>query len=91
MVQDYVNTESDYVEMASVEDIDRYARKLRTGKAAGSDGITAEYSIYSHPIVIVKLSLLFCIMLQHKFVPDNVGLGVITPLVERSRWRYRQF
>ena len=36
-----VNTGNDCVEMASVEDGDRYVPKLTTGKAAGSDVITA--------------------------------------------------
>ena len=78
MYQDYVNTGNDYVEMASVEDIDTYVQKLKTGKTASSDGITAEHLIYNHPIPIVKLSLLFCIMLKHKFVTDNFSL--VSPL-----------
>ena len=60
--------------MASVEDVEGYVQKLKTGTAAGGDGITAEHLIYSHPILIVKLSDLFCIMFKHKFVPDDLIL-----------------
>ena len=45
--------------MTSVEDVDRYLGKLKTGKAAGSDGITAQHFISSHHIRIAKMLLLF--------------------------------
>ena len=57
---------NDYIEMASVEDDDRYVRTLKTDKAAGSDAITAERLIYSHSILILifKLLLLFSVMIK---------------------------
>ena len=46
--------------MASVEDVDRYVKKQKQAKQLAM--ITTEHLIYSHPIPIVKLSLLFCII-----------------------------
>ena len=41
LFQNYVNTENDYVDMSSVEVVDRYVHKLKTCEVAGRDSITA--------------------------------------------------
>ena len=69
-------------EVANVELIDRMIRSLKRARAAGSDGITAEHLLHSHPLLTVLLSFLFRMMLLHNFVPDAFCLGMIVPLVK---------
>ena len=49
--------------------------KLKWGKAAGYDGLTAEHVVHAHPILIVLLSLLFQINVKNL---NSLELGVKT-------------
>lgn len=69
-------------EVVNVELVDRMIRSLKRARAAGSDGITAEHLLHSHPLLTVLLSCLFRMMFLHKFVPDAFGLGMIVPLLK---------
>ena len=57
---------------------------LKLNKAAGIDGLSAEYIINSYPCVIVHLKLLFTMMLSHSFVPDAFGMAihVVIPIIK---------
>jgi len=66
--------------MFTVELVDKIISELKLGKAAGVDGLTAEHVKYSHPIIVAILAKLFNLMLIHKYVPDEFGLGLTIPI-----------
>ena len=43
----------------SVEMVDKCIDCMKKGKAAGTDGLTVEHLIYSHPAIVVHLTILF--------------------------------
>ena len=47
--------------------------KIKKGKSADYDGLTAEHFIFAHPCQTVITSKLFNLMLQSGFVPDGFG------------------
>ena len=57
---------------------------LKKGKAAGSDNITAEHVIYADPSLVYHLCNLFNLIIQHGYVPDKFGSGMIIPLIKDS-------
>ena len=57
-------------------------RKLKLGKAAGIDGITAEHIIHSFPSIYVHLKFLFNIMITHSYVPNMFGCGILIPIIK---------
>ena len=65
----------------SVEDVDRAARLLKTGKAHGEDKITVEHILHAHPCVIVHLCKLFNLILAHGYIPQKFGSGIIVPII----------
>jgi len=48
-----------------MELVEKCFKRLKKGKAAGMNQLTAEQISFAHPILIVQLSLLFKIMLMH--------------------------
>jgi len=40
--------------------------------------------LYSHPVLVVHLSVLFNILLAYGVVPDAFGHGVIIPLIKNA-------
>ena len=56
--------------------------KLKRGKAAGHDGLTAEHISLAHPIIAVHVALLFRILFLHGIVPDDFGCGIVIPLLK---------
>jgi len=42
----------------------------------------AEHLVFSHPIVCVPLSLLFRFIVVYRFVPDDIGAGLVIPLLK---------
>ena len=57
--------------------------KMKRGKAAGLDGITAEHLQYSHPLVACVLSKLFNGMVKLRHVPASFGQSYTVPLLIR--------
>jgi len=53
----------------NVEFVSSLVCKLKWGKAAGYDRLTAERIAHAHPILIVLLSLLFQMLVLHEFCP----------------------
>ena len=66
----------------NVLDVEKALEKVKIGKAPGLDGIVKEHLIYSHPSLIVCLTLLFNMMSLHCFVPDDFGIGVLIPIIK---------
>ena len=66
----------------NVLDVEKAFEKLKIGKAPGLDGNVTEHLIYSHPSLIVCLTLPFNMMSLHDFVPDDSGIGVIIPIIK---------
>ena len=62
-----------------VSDVENGLNHLKAGKACDFDGISKECIMYSHPIVIIHLKLLFSIICAHGFVPDGFGISVTVP------------
>jgi len=59
--------------------------RLKKGKAAGIDCLTAEHISLAHPILVVlQLTLLFNILMKHSLVPDGFGHGIIIPLLKNT-------
>ena len=56
--------------------------RLKKGKAAGIDCLTAQHISLARPILIVHLTLLFNILFKHCLVPDGFGHGIIVPLIK---------
>ena len=52
--------------------------------SAAVDSIVLEHIIHSHPSLIVHLKLLFHMMLEHGYVPDNFCTGIIVPSVKHK-------
>ena len=57
-----------------------YHYMLKLGRSAGYDGITAEHLVYSHPVLLTMLTLLFKLFTRYSYVPDAFGMGMIIPL-----------
>ena len=68
--------------MFGTDDVNRVIRSLKHGKAAGLDGISVEHLTYSHPSLICQLRKLFNLIMQHGYVPKNVGNGVVVPILK---------
>jgi len=66
----------------TVEQIDNCIKQLKFGKAARSDGLTAEHLEYAHPALVVHLMFLIHVMLSYGYVPEAFGLGLIVPLAK---------
>jgi len=60
----------------NVEFVSSLVCKLKCGKAAGYDGLTAEHIVYAHSILIVLLSLLYQMLVLHGIVPTAFGQGI---------------
>jgi len=66
----------------SVENIENALLRLKCGKAAGFDNLSAEHLIYAHPCLIISLKMLFNLMFMFGFVPDDFRNGVLIPLLK---------
>jgi len=58
--------------------------KLKTGKAAGHDGLVCEHITNAHPILVVIIKKLFNLMLQYEYVPDGFGIVIMIPILKAS-------
>ena len=66
--------------MKNVEFVSFLVCKLKCGKAAGYDGLTAEHIVYAHPILIALLFLLYQMLVLHGIVPTVFGQGIVIAL-----------
>jgi hypothetical protein len=87
-VNDYTNILSDIYNCdlpspaVEIDVIERCIAKLKLNKAAGHDQLVSEHIVYSHPAIVTHLKLLFTMILNYSFVPDEFGVGVIVPVVK---------
>ena len=68
----------------SVENVGKCLHAMKPGKAAGCDGTETEHVLNAHPILVSILGALFNAMLQHGYVPDNFGRGIIIRLIKNN-------
>jgi len=59
--------------------------KLKRGKAAGLDNLSAEHSIHCHPILSYILAKLFNLMLRCSYLTIDFSFSYTVPLVSDSR------
>ena len=64
----------------SVETVSEVVNNLKTGRAAGLDGIMAEHLVYGHPSAIILLTYLCNLILLTGYVPKQFGLGLTFPI-----------
>ena len=64
--------------------MDKCLHAMTLGKAAGSDGIEIMHMVNAHLMLDFILATLFIAMLQHGYVPDNFGKGIIIPLIKHK-------
>ena len=60
--------------------VERVINKLKRGKAAGLDRITAEHLQFSHPLLPVVCSKLFNCMMAIGHVPESFGQSYTVPI-----------
>ena len=70
--------------LINVDFVSSLVCKLKCGKAAGYDGLTAEHIVCAHPILIVLLSLFYQMLVLHGIVPTAFGQGIVIPLVKNT-------
>jgi exonuclease III len=70
----------DSMPSVTVESIDTIISKLKFGKAASVDNITAEHIKYCHPIIVSVLNKLFNLMLHYDYVPNDFGKSLTVPI-----------
>jgi len=62
--------------------LDCIINKMKRGKAAGLDGLTAEHLQFCHPCLPTLLAKLFNCMMHYGKVPDQFGLSYTIPLLK---------
>ena len=68
----------------SVEQVSKIICELKTGRAAGHDGLTAEHLIHSHQAAHLLITYLLNLMLLAGHVPTQFGIGVTFPIPKGS-------
>ena len=75
--------------MFDTETVSCVVNNLKSGRAAGLDGLSAEHFQKSHPILSCILAKLFNLMLCCGYVPDSFGLSYTVPLPKPKDYRTR--
>lgn len=81
-VQQAITHEQGCVNLFDVQDVEAALNRLKNGKACGIDDISKEHIVYAHPALIIHLKLLFNLIYNHGFVPDNFGKGITFPIIK---------
>jgi len=88
---EYLHTQMDYSCLTSTDTYDFDAKlvetviaKMKRGKAAGLDGITAEHLQYCHPLLCTVLAKVFNPMVKAGCVPCSFGRSYTIPLLKNS-------
>jgi len=66
------------------DDIDKAIQKISNGTAAGHDSIYIEHFKFAHPSVIYILKSIFNVFLSLGEVPQDFGLGLVSPIPKFS-------
>ena len=83
----YVGTPLSNQYLCDTELVSDVITKLKRGRAAGLDGLTAEHLLYCHPILSCVLSKLFNLMIVNSYVPAAFGYSYTVPLSKVSDCR----
>ena len=73
---DHLSSES----LFTTELVGKIVAELKTGRAAGIDGLTAEHLLYCHPAAIVIICYLCNLMLISGHVPSEFAVGLTHPI-----------
>ena len=76
-----------YIDNVNAELIGLALCKLHSGKVPGYDRLQSEHLSHAHPVLLVLLSKLFCLMLKYGYVPDSFGKGLLIPIPKDSNTR----
>jgi len=57
---------------------------MKLNKSPGFDNVSTEHLLYGGDELCVHLCLLFNTMLQHCYVPDRFGNGLVVPLLKNK-------
>jgi len=68
--------------------VETIVNKLKKGKAMGEDNLSCEHLQFCHPIVLCTIAKLFNVMINHGYVPDAFGRGIIVPIPKSSKRNY---
>ena len=68
----------------TAENFSNYRKKLKSGKAAGIDGLSAEHFKYASTIIDVHLALVYNALVCHSFLPDSFMPVRIVPIVKNA-------
>ena len=71
----------------TVELLSIIVSNLKTGRAAGFDGLTAEHLIHSHPAALLLITYMCNLILLSGYVPLEFGIGVTFPIPKCSSWK----
>jgi len=89
---EYLCTRMDYSCHASTDTCDFDAKlveiviaKMKRGKAAGLDGITAEHLQYCLPLLCTVLAKVFNLMVKLSYVPHSFGRSYTITLLKNSK------
>jgi phage terminase large subunit-like protein len=66
----------------TASEIGNIANCLKSGKAAGSDGMVVEHIKYSHPILMQYLTILFNLCIAASYIPKSFTKGIIIPILK---------
>ena len=64
--------------------VEKAVAKMKRGKAAGLDGLTAEHLQYGHSLLPALLAKLFNLMMQTGNVPPQFGESYTVPIIKNS-------
>jgi hypothetical protein len=80
MRENYCGSANSDKYLFDVELISNIILKLKRGKAAGLDSLTAEHLLHCHPILSCILAKLFNLMFSCGYLPHDFGLSYTVPL-----------
>ena len=66
----------------TVELVGTVISNLKTGKAAGLDGIVVEHLLHSHPSAVLLVTYLCNLILLTGHVPSEFGMGLTFPILK---------
>ena len=71
----------------TTEEITKAVKKMKNGKSAGVDNLNSEYIKYAPEIIHSEIASIFNEMAQTGNYPDEINLGVLTPLQKPGKKR----
>ena len=72
----------------SVELIESIIQKLKLGKAASFDKLTAEHLKFGHPCLIIIMTKILNLLFLYEYIPEAFGKSVTFPIPKSNKSRY---